>query len=429
MKVKELYKLFEQAGYRVSTDSRNIDDGVLFFALKGERFDGNAFAAQALEKGASAAIIDNPKYHIPGKTFLVKDSLEALQQLARFHRTHLVTKIIGLTGTAGKTTTKELIHSVLSTTFNARATKGNLNNHIGVPLTLLSLRPDTEIAVVEMGASKPGEIWDLCQIARPDMGLITNIGTAHIQGFGSHENLIKTKAGLYRYLEQNNGLIFQNIDDKLLRSLTQHDKIYTYGTSKEAQTQGNIIEQNPFLKFFFIDKHNNHIDVQTLLFGKYNIYNLLAAVAIGQYLDIDDQKIAKALGQYQPHNNRSQIHTTQKNTLILDLYNANPTSMGKALESFAELKANNKVLILGDMLELGEIEQQEHKRILDLAENLGFSEIYLVGQIFGKVNNKYPQFDSSKQMLQWLQQNPLQNKTILLKASHGIHLETLIQAL
>ena len=429
MDIKQLYKLFEQAAYEVSTDSRQIKPGALFFALKGEKFDGNTFAHQALEKGASVAVIDNPHYHIPGKTILVNNTLETLQRLARYHRQLLGTKIIGLTGTAGKTTTKELIYSVLSTKLRAQATQGNLNNHIGVPLTLLSLRPDTEIAVVEMGASFPGEIWDLCQITLPDMGLITNIGTAHIQGFGSREKLIETKAGIYRFLEQNNGLIFQNIDDQLLRSLTNHNKIYTYGTSQDAQAQGQVLEQNPFVKFYFKGRTGEEMQVQTRLFGKYNLYNLLAAVAVGQYLNIDDSEIARALSSYQPRNNRSQIQKTDKNTLILDLYNANPTSMSKALESFAELDVNNKVLILGDMLELGHIEETEHKRILELAEKLGFSEIYLVGSIFGKVNSHYPHFQTSEQMLNWLKSNPLQDKTILLKASRGIHLETLIQAL
>ncbi len=429
MEIKQLYKYFEQSGFNVSTDSRKITPGSLFFALKGEKFDGNTFALEALEKGALAAVIDNPDYHIPGKTILVNDTLHTLQLLARYHRQLLKTKIIALTGTAGKTTTKELIYRVLSTKFKAQATQGNLNNHIGVPLTLLSLKPQTEIAVVEMGASFPGEIWELCQIALPDMGLVTNIGIAHIQGFGSQEKLIQTKAGLYRFLEQNNGQIFQNSDDDLLRSLTNHKKIYTYGTNKHAQTQGDLIEQNPFVKFYFKGRTGQQISVQTNLFGKYNLYNLLAAVAVGQYLNIDDSTIALALSNYQPRNNRSQIHKTQRNTLILDLYNANPTSMSKALESFAELAVDNKVLILGDMLELGDIEKEEHKRILELAEKLGFSDIYLVGPIFGKVNSKYPHFDSSEQMLNWLEENPLQDKTILLKASRGIHLEKLIQAL
>ena len=429
MSIKELYKLFEQANFKVSTDSRQIEPGAIFFAIKGEKFDGNAFAAKALDNGASVAVIDNKKYHIPSKTVLVDNVLHYLQQLSVYHRRLLGTRIIGLTGTAGKTTTKELIFSVLSKKFNAQATQGNLNNHIGVPLTLLSLKPDTEIAVVEMGASHPGEIWELCQLVLPDMGLITNIGTAHIQGFGNRENLIHTKTGIYRFLEQNKGMIFLNVDDELLVSLTKHDKIYTYGTGGKAQSRGNIVEQNPFLKFFFIARSGQQINVQTNLFGKYNLYNLLAATAIGQYLDIDDFLIARALTEYQPRNNRSQIFKTAKNTLILDLYNANPTSMSRALESFAELNLDNKVLILGDMLELGVIEDQEHKRILELAEKLKFSEIYLVGSIFGRINKHYPHFDTSEQMLSWLEKNKLENKTILLKASRGIHLETLIPAL
>ncbi len=429
MNIKELHTLFIDANQNISTDSRHIQPGAIFFALRGERFDGNAFARQALDKGASVAIIDNPQYHIPGKTILVKDTLQTLQDLALYHRQQLDTQIIGLTGTAGKTTTKELIYSVLNKKFTTQATQGNLNNHIGVPLTLLSIKPDTQFAVIEMGASHPGEIWELCQIARPDMGLVTNIGTAHIEGFGSHQKLIETKAGLYRFLEQNNGTIFINIDDHLLTSLTNHNKIYTYGTGTQAQTHGQLLAQNPYVLFYFTSRTGEKINVQTNLFGKYNLYNLLAATAFGQYLGIDDTLIAQALEQYQPRNNRSQIYKTDKNTLILDLYNANPTSMAKALESFAALDIPGKVLVLGDMLELGHIAEEEHKRILQLAEKLGFSDIYLIGEIFGKVNNSYTHFDTSEQMANWLENNPFTGKTILLKASRGIHLEKLIDHL
>jgi len=429
MTIKELHKLFLQYKAKICTDSRKIDKGCIFFALKGNKFDGNLFVKQALDNGAEIAIIDNKTYQITGKTILVKDTLQTLQSLARFHRLYLDIKIIAITGTAGKTTTKELIYQVIKKKFNSFATQGNFNNHIGVPLSLLSLKPENEYAVIEMGASKPDEIWDLCQIALPNMGLITNIGTAHIEGFGSHQVLIRTKAGLYKFLEQNNGLIFQNLDDNLLISLTKYKKIYTYGSTTKADTIGKLLEQNPFVKYLFLGKNKKQYKVQTHLFGKYNFYNLLAATAIGQYLNIEDLLIAQALEEYKPQNNRSQIYNTKKNLLILDLYNANPTSMSKAIESFAQLNIKNKILILGDMLELGNIEEQEHKKILNLIEKLNFSEVYLIGEIFGKVNTKYTHFNNTEQMLAWLEKNPLINKTILLKGSRAIQLERLIKVL
>ena len=429
MTIKDIYSIYTKNGYRVSTDSRKIEKGDIFFGLKGENFDGNAFASNALEKGAVLAIVDNPDYHIPGKTILTENSLKTLQDLATYHRKQLDIPFIGLTGTAGKTTTKELIRQVLSKKYKTYATQGNLNNHIGVPLTILSITPDYQVAVVEMGASHPGEIAQLCEIARPTHGLITNIGTAHIEGFGSHENLIQTKTALYRYLKKHNGTIFLNLDDSLLPTLTNHKQIHTYGTSNSAATQGKITGQNPFVSLEFTGKDNKTHTVNTKLFGTYNLYNILAAIAIGQYFNVSDQEIAAAIEEYEPRNNRSQIKKTRDNTLILDLYNANPTSMSKALESFAGLQADNKVLILGDMLELGEIEDEEHKKILSLTEKLGFSEIYLVGKIFGRVNSKYPHFATSEEMAKWLQSNPLKNKYILLKASRGIHLEKLIEHL
>ncbi len=429
MNIKELYQIFKQNNYRITTDSRKVQPGAIFFGLKGERFDGNAFARQALDAGASVAIIDNPEYQIPGKTILVDDSLKTLQQLANYHRQQLNIPVIALTGTAGKTTTKELIKAVLSQKFKTFGTTGNLNNQIGVPLTLLQIPVHAQIAVIEMGASFPGEIQILCDIAQPDYGLITNIGTAHIQGFGSRQVLIETKTALYRYLEQNNGLIFLNADDRLLTSLTTHPRIYTYGTEPTADTYGYSLGLNPFLSVSFRQKDKNFNQINSRLFGEYNLYNILAAVAIGQFFNVPDQKIKLAIENYQPKNQRSQIVKTSKNTLILDLYNANPTSMAKAIESFAKIKANDKVLILGDMLELGHIELQEHEKILNLAEKSGFKHIYLVGEIFGKVNKKYPHFQTSDELRNYLKQNPLNNKFILLKASRGIHLENVLDVL
>ncbi len=428
MDIKKLYEIYRNNGFKVTTDSRQVSTGAVFFALRGEKFDGNTFAQSAIDKGAAIAVIDNPDYQIPGKTFLVNDALKTLQELAHYHRRQLDIPVIGITGTAGKTTTKELIKAVLQQKYKTFATEGNLNNHIGVPLSLLKIKPGTEIAVIEMGASYPGDIKLLCDIARPDHGLITNIGTAHIQGFGSRENLIKTKTELYRHLEQNNGTIFINIDDKLLTSLTAHDKLYTYGTADQAQVRGISLGINPFLTFKFFDREKTYT-VNTKLFGEYNFYNALAAVAAGKYFDVPPEKIKTAIEAYQPQNQRSQIIKTDKNTLIADLYNANPTSMSQALKSFAKINANNKILIIGDMLELGGIEEQEHAKILQLAKELGLENIYLVGKIFGKVNNKYPHFETSDELREFLQKNPVSNATILLKASRGIHLEKLLDVL
>ncbi len=429
MNIQELYSLYQKNGYQVTTDSRKVNDGAIFFALRGEKFDGNAFVKNALDAGASFCVIDNPAYFIQGKTWLVDDSLKTLQEFAKYHRAKLDIPVLGLTGTAGKTTTKELIRQVLAEKFTVYATEGNLNNHIGVPLTILRIKPDVQIAVIEMGASYPGDIELLCDIANPNLGLITNIGTAHIQGFGSREVLVKTKTALYRHLEAHDGQIFMNYDDVFLKSLTKHNKIYYYGTSQNADTHGKVIELNPFLKMQFRTKDGGFLYVQTQLFGEYNLYNLLAAIAVGQFFDIDDEKIKKALENYEPKNQRSQIFKTQKNTLILDLYNANPTSMSEALRSFAKIKATDKVLILGDMLELGGIENAEHQKILDLARHLGFEQIYLVGKIFGRVNEKYPHFQTSDELRKFLEKNPLQDKYILLKASRGIHLENVIDVL
>ncbi len=430
MDIRELYDIYTKNGYKVTTDSRQVEPGAIFFGLRGERFDGNAFASQALENGAALAVVDNPEYHLPGKTVLVDDALKTLQELAGFHRKKLGIPIVGLTGTAGKTTTKELIKAVLAKKYKTFGTTGNLNNHIGVPLTLLQITPGYEIAVIEMGASIPGDIELLCNIADPDYGLITNIGTAHLEGFGSREVLIQTKTALYRHLKAKDGLIFVNRDDDLLMNLADHDRLHTYGTATEADTYGRSLGLNPFLSVEFRDKTGRMQRIDTRLFGEYNLYNVLAAVAVGQYFEVDDKDIAGAIAQYEPKNNRSQLSRTDKNTLILDLYNANPTSMSQALESFAKLDVPDKVLILGDMLELGEIELQEHKKILELARSLGFNRIYLVGEIFGKVNDgQYPHFRTSDELRDYLKQHPLRDSYILLKASRGIRLEKVVEAL
>jgi len=427
MNIPQLYKIFVNNGAKVSTDSRNIPDGALFFALRGEKFDGNKFAKSAIEAGASYAVVDNPEVVENNRFILVENSLETLQQLALYHRKQLGIPVLAITGTAGKTTTKELTAAVLSRKFNVAYTQGNLNNQIGVPLTLLSIDKSKEFAVIEMGASHPGDIRELCEIADPDYGLITNIGTAHIEGFGSHENLILTKTELYRYLEAKDGLVFVNKDNQLLMSRLNTLQVFTYGT-KDADVQGEFIEINPLMKFRF--KTDKWYEVQTNLFGEYNFENALAAVAIGHYFGIDSQKIKSALEEYYPKNNRSQLARTDKNILILDLYNANPTSMAKALESFARIDAKEKAVIIGDMLELGEIEEQEHRKILSLVASLNFDKVFLVGKIFSNVNDLgFDSFMSSEELVDYLKDNPLEGKTVLLKASRGIHLEKVADVL
>ena len=430
MQISELYKIFRQYP-KITTDSRNVEKNSIFFALRGEKFDGNRFAKEALQKGARYAVIDNKDFFIDeNKTILVENSLKTLQQLANFHRKQLKIKIFALTGTNGKTTTKELIYRVLDKKFKTYATEGNLNNHIGVPLNLLRITEDYQFAVIEMGASKPLDIKELCDIADPDYGLITNIGTAHIQGFGSAEGLINTKKELYDHLMQKNATIFINIDNPILKKIIgDYKHIFTYGT-ENGLVKGSIKNLNPFLVVEY-QADGKKFEINTNLIGKYNLENVLAAVAVGKFFEIPDNQIIEAIESYKPTNNRSQLDKTNKNTLIRDLYNANPTSMRLALENFAELKADKKAVILGDMLELGNISDQAHREIIQLLEKLNFDKVFLVGKNFKKnnFNPNFLTFENTDELNKYLEINKLEGFFILLKGSRGIHLEDVLKNL
>ena len=377
MNLNELYELFLHHE-KITTDSRHCPANSLFFALKGERFDGNQYAAKALEAGAAYAIIDNPEYLSGDRMILVDNVLDCLQQLAHRHRKALGIPVIGITGTNGKTTTKELLASVLATKFNVLATEGNLNNQIGVPLTLLRMNPDHEIAVVEMGASHPGDIDELVHIVAPNYGLITNVGCAHLEGFGSFEGVLHTKGELYDYLRHTNGKIFINQENKDLMGIAHGLEQITYGQHEGAFAVGHVVESNPFLTFDWKQQGKIHV-VETHLVGAYNIDNVLAAVAVGRYFKIPAERISRAIAAYEPTNNRSQYKKTERNDLIIDAYNANPTSMKAALDNFASLPVHPKAVVLGDMLELGKTSDELHSGIVRQLQAEAFDKVYLCG--------------------------------------------------
>ncbi|MEZ5105398.1 MAG: UDP-N-acetylmuramoyl-tripeptide--D-alanyl-D-alanine ligase [Draconibacterium sp.] len=421
--IQELYKIFGEHPI-ISTDSRQIENGSLFFALKGENFNGNKFAHSALEKGASYAIIDEEEYHTSDQTILVNDVLQTLKELANYHRIKLAIPILSITGTNGKTTTKELIAAVLSQKFKVSFTQGNLNNHIGVPLTLLKMNDETEFGVVEMGANHPGEIAELCLIAEPDFGIITNIGKAHLEGFGSFEGVIQTKTELYRFLEEKGGTVFYNHDNPLLRELAGKLKNRVSFGSTDADFIGENVQSPPFVhvKAKFT---KGILYLNSNLIGNYNAENILAAACIGNYFNVDPLKIQQALKSYQPTNNRSQL--IQKNGLkiIMDAYNANPTSMQASIKSFFSNKSENNYLILGDMLELGNYSKEEHTKILELLKDYSVTKTFVVGRNFSELSENYDciPFLDVDQLCLYLQQNRISTGNILIKGSRGIRLE------
>lgn len=426
MDISELYKLYKQS-YLVSTDTRNITKECLFFALKGDNFNGNKFAEKALELGASYAIVDEEKFSKGKHIILVNDVLQTLQFLATYHRNQLAIPIVGLTGSNGKTTTKELINVVLSKKHNTAATKGNLNNHIGVPLTLLSMTPETEIGIVEMGANHLKEIDFLCQIAQPDYGYITNFGKAHLEGFGSLEGVVQAKTEMYRYLKSQNKTVFINVEDKIqVEKSVTIDKI-TFGRDNAA-IKVNFIDANPFVKIQF-----NNMVVVSQLIGAYNYNNIAAAIAIGYHFNVSNEDIIAAIENYIPINNRSQIIEQGTNKIILDAYNANPSSMQVALESFSGLTNTYKIAILGDMFELGNEAEVEHQLIADLLSHHKIDKAYLVGENFYKTKNKssrennsitlFKSFDDFKSHFLTLK---IENTTLLIKASRGMALERIL---
>jgi len=426
-KIIELYNLFLKSD-GVSTDTRQDVQNKVFFALSGENFDGNKFAETAISKGALISVVDNPQYRKSDKYFLVDDVLETLQQLANHHRKESDLIVMAITGSNGKTTTKELVSSVLAESNTIVSTVGNFNNHIGVPLTLLRIIDETEIAIIEMGANHIGEIGKLCEIAMPDIGLITNIGKAHLEGFGSYEGVIAAKNELYNYIEEHNGHLIVNIDDKLLTELAGKSGKTTYG-SNNADVEGEIIVTHPHLGVKWgCDDIIMHC--HTKLYGKYNYYNILAAVATGCYFNTEPEMINRAIENYIPENNRSQQLKTKTNSLILDAYNANPFSMNEAIVSFADCEYDNPWLLLGDMFELGKYSSEEHQKIVELILEKGFKNVILFGIEFSKTMghnfNCYTNVSDAKEILS---KDSIVNAEILIKGSRGMKMENLLEVL
>lgn len=434
--MSKLYSLFLQNPI-ITTDSRDCPAGSLFFALKGANFNGNAYAASALEKGCAYAVVDEAQYAIDDRFILVDDVLTALQQLANEHRRALGTPVIGVTGTNGKTTTKELIAAVLSEKYNILFTQGNFNNHIGVPKTLLQLRPEHDLAVIEMGANHPGEIKTLVDIVEPDCGIITNVGKAHLEGFGSFEGVIRTKGELYDYLRANSdsrkiantsisvGTVFIHADNEHLLGISHDLSLVRYGVNvtDDCMVVGKIGECAPFLSFSWkSDNSSDWHDVNTHLIGTYNIYNMLAAATIGLSFGISEEQVSHALANYIPSNNRSQLTITEHNKLIVDTYNANPTSMMAALQNFNAMKVSPKMAILGDMRELGEVSAEEHQKVVDFLRQTDIEDVWLVGPEFEKTECSFRKFVDVEDVKKEISQLPPSNKYILIKGSNGIKL-------
>ncbi|HZK03325.1 MAG TPA: UDP-N-acetylmuramoyl-tripeptide--D-alanyl-D-alanine ligase [Bacteroidaceae bacterium] len=434
MDIKELYSLFQKSA-GVTTDSRQCKPNMIFFALRGENFNGNEFAGKAIERGCLAAIIDDCTYFNPvnSKLILVDNVLKCLQALAKKHRQIIGLPIIGITGTNGKTTTKELIAGVLGKFFNIIATEGNLNNSIGVPLSLLKIEPKHEYAIVEMGASHRGDIEELVNITEPNYGIITNVGKAHLQGFGSLQNIIATKSELFNYLrDREKSIVFINGDDTELIRMASGLNLFKYGACKEINNyhvNGCVTANNPFMQFIWRVKEGPKHLVNTKLVGSYNITNVLAAVAVGLYMNVPEELINLALSQYEPKNNRSQLIITKKNRLIVDSYNANPSSMEAAIENFYNSNLENKMIILGDMRELGESSLEEHKNILNSLYYYNFSDVFLVGSEFTKagMDNSlgFRYFLSADDVKFEFSNNPVEGRSILIKGSNSINLSQL----
>ncbi|MGX7667952.1 UDP-N-acetylmuramoyl-tripeptide--D-alanyl-D-alanine ligase [Flavobacterium pedocola] len=427
MRIEELYECFLQCK-TISTDTRKIGPGSLFFSLKGDNFDANEFAQEALNKGASFAVIDNKKFFTDeDKMILVSDSLIALQDLASFHRQELGLPIIALTGSNGKTTTKELINTVLAKKYNTKATIGNLNNHIGVPLTLLSFDENTDIGIVEMGANHQKEIEMLCKIAQPDYGYITNFGKAHLEGFGGIEGVIKGKSELYQYLEAHHKTAFVNLDDSIQKDKTTAITRVTFSQSQKADTVIDTASANPMVKIGF-----NKLEINSHLIGIYNANNINAAITIGKYFNVSDTDIKDAIENYIPSNNRSQLTEKNDNQIILDAYNANPSSMAAAIANFIQLDGLNKIAILGDMFELGKESLEEHKKVIELLLDHSEIETHFVGKDFfaNKTTQNHFRFhESFESFSQTFKDNKPKNKTILIKGSRGMALERTLDIL
>ena len=441
MTVSELYSIYLKHP-AITTDSRDCPPDSLFFALKGEKFDGHAFVGNALQAGCTYAIVDDIAMATDKRVIVVDNVLQTLQQLACFHRKTLNVPVIGVTGTNGKTTTKELIAAVLSRKYNVLYTSGNLNNHIGVPLTLLKLTDRHEIAVIEMGANHPGEIAELAAIACPDYGLITNVGYAHLEGFGSLEGVIKAKGELYDYLRRTNGTVFIHRDNEYLTTIASGLKQIMYGAADStgivnddpiSPLSGGLIgavrSLNPCLSLSWQHRSNEVYEVKTNLIGDYNLWNVLAAITVGSYFGIPPGKINEAIASYQPANNRSQLHKTKFNELIIDAYNANPSSMNAALENFAAMTSDPKAIILGDMRELGEKSLELHAAVIKQIEACDYEKVLLCGEHFSAAGQQYRCFPTIEKLCEYLDTHPLRGYSILIKGSRAIRLEKTIDFL
>ncbi len=423
MDIATLYTYFLECG-EVTTDSRHCPEGSLFIALKGASFNGNAFAAKALEQGCKYAVIDEAEYAdaANSRLLLVDDCLKTLQQLANYHRRRLGTRMIGVTGTNGKTTTKELIAAVLNEKFKVLYTQGNFNNHIGVPLTLLQLTKEHDLAVIEMGANHPGEINTLVHIAEPDCGIITNVGKAHLEGFGSFEGVIRTKGELYDFLRTKpESVVFIQNENPHLNGIVGNLKTVRYGQEKGLYVSGKVDSCKPFLAYTWTSEGKTY-EVQTHLIGSYNLDNALAATAIGRYFGVSDEQICHALSSYEPHNNRSQLTVTSANQLIVDAYNANPTSMMAALENFKLIEASHKMVILGDMKELGVGSKEEHQKIVDFLRTCPFERIILVGAEFASTDADFESYADTASLTEALEKEKPEGKLILIKGSNSMKL-------
>ena len=431
MEIAELYKLYTEHPV-VTTDSRDCPKGSIFFALKGESFDGNKFALSALEKGCAYAVVDEAEYATDRRCLLVDDVLTTFKELAREHRRHFTLPVVGITGTNGKTTTKELVSAVLGEKYKVMFTQGNFNNDVGVPKTLFRLQPDDEIAVVEMGASHPGDIKKLVEYVEPTCGMITNVGRAHLQGFGSFEGVKKTKGELYDFLTDNDGLVFINADNEHLMEMAAErhiDRMVCYGNDEQCDVWGEVVSCAPFLKFRWRTEAQDWHEVQTHLIGSYNIDNMLAAISIGLHFDVNPPQVDHALENYLPSNNRSQLDVTEKNHLVVDAYNANPSSMAAAIENFRLMDVPSKMAILGQMGELGAVSHEEHLKVVAQLQAAGLSNVWLVGKEFADIDCPYRKFNDVEEVKAAIREEQPANHYILIKGSNSVKLYELPELL
>ncbi|MDP3556483.1 MAG: UDP-N-acetylmuramoyl-tripeptide--D-alanyl-D-alanine ligase [Bacteroidota bacterium] len=432
---EELYGVYLKANQKICTDTRKIEEGSVFFALKGGNYNANEFAQKAIDAGCSIAVVDEEKFVLDSKIVLVENVLSALQALANHHRKQFKFPFLAITGSNGKTTNKELINAVLSKKYKTLATVGNLNNHIGVPLTLLNINSQHEFAIIEMGANHQGEINELCQIAEPDFGLITNIGKAHMEGFGGIEGIKKGKSELYKYIKTKSGKVFINGDDSVLNELANNNDKVTYGCKKIYDVIGKDCSSSEMVSMKYTTRYGEKDWsklplINTQIVGSYNFINCLAATCIGNYFKVEDTLIKEALENYLPNMNRSQLIKTSRNTILLDAYNANPDSMTAAIENFANYNSEKKLLLLGDMFELGEYSKDEHQKILNLLEEKKLEQVVLVGDEFFKLDTKHFQkFKTTQECLSYLKNLHVSESTILIKGSRGMKMEVLQEVL